>query len=296
MKKVSIVVLTYNQENFIENNLRNIFSQKVNFPIELILSNDNSTDNTDAVIQRVIKDLPDHIKLVYTNHLENLGSTPNFYDALKKVTGDYIAFCEGDDYWIDDNKLQFQYDFLESNLDYSLCFHQTFNRSPDSSVDGTLFSKIENRDYSAFEIYKYWTVHTTSVFMRSIVLKNRVVEEMYKNPDLLYFDTILYMSASLNGKIRGFNKTMSAYLRHDVGLSHGINYKRDLRHNKLDEITGAIYNHEIKNLSNWLIFNRSRIAFFECLKKNDFVLAFKHLQWIMKKYKNLRIYLQRKYG
>lgn len=295
INKVSIIVLTYNQEEFIEKNLRSIFVQKVNFPIELILSNDNSTDKTDAVIKRVLQDIPENIELVYTVHSKNIRSTPNFYDALEKVTGNYIAFCEGDDYWTDENKLQSQFDFLENNNDYAMCFHQVMNVSPDKNIDNTLFSVVVERDYSALEIYQHWIVHTTSVFMKAEVLKTSVFEEMKKHPSLLYFDTILYMASSFIGKIKGFSKTMSAYRRHEEGLSNGIDYKRDLRHNALDELIGKIYGGKILEFSNWQIFSRSRIAFNALIKKRNYFLALQHLKWILRKKNNLKIYLKKKF-
>lgn len=294
MKMISVIVLTYNQENFIARNLRGIFKQKVNFPIQLILSNDHSTDATDQVIKELIKEAPSHIQILYTNHSKNLGSTPNFYDALKKVTGQYIAFCEGDDYWVDENKLQQQYDFLENNAEYAMCFHQVKNKSSDPNLNNTNFSVIEEKDYTALEIYKHWIVHTTSVLIKTEVLENKIVKSMYKHPELLYFDTVLYMSASLHGKIRGFPKIMSVYTRHEAGLSNGINYSRDLQHNMLDEFIANLYGGKIKETSNWLIFSRSRIAFVKLLQKGNVFLALKHLKWILKKRVNLKIYILKK--
>lgn len=294
MKMISVIVLTYNQENFIARNLRGIFKQKVNFPIQLILSNDHSTDATDQVIKELIKEAPSHIQILYTNHSKNLGSTPNFYDALKKVTGQYIAFCEGDDYWVDENKLQQQYDFLKNNAEYAMCFHQVKNKSSDPNLNNTNFSVIEEKDYTALEIYKHWIVHTTSVLIKTEVLENKIVKSMYKHPELLYFDTVLYMSASLHGKIRGFPKIMSVYTRHEAGLSNGINYSRDLQHNMLDEFIANLYGGKIKETSNWLIFSRSRIAFVKLLQKGNVFLALKHLKWILKKRVNLKIYILKK--
>ena len=103
MNKVSVIVLTYNQEKFIEKNLQGIFAQKVNFPVELIISDDCSTDQTVTVINEFIKNKPSHIEIKLIAHKKNLGSTPNFFNALQKSTGKFLAFCEGDDYWTDDN-------------------------------------------------------------------------------------------------------------------------------------------------------------------------------------------------
>ncbi|WP_265427510.1 glycosyltransferase [Chryseobacterium sp. YIM B08800] len=295
MNKVSIIVLTYNQENFIEKNLQGIFMQKVNFPVELIISDDCSPDNTSFIIEEYIKNKPSHVEIKFTKHEKNLGSTPNFYYALNQCTGDYIAFCEGDDYWTDENKLQTQYDFLENNPEYSMCFHQVKNISSNPLINDTIFAKVEDRDYSAIEIFQHWIVHTTSVFMNAKVLKNKAAQTLLKHPELLYFDTFLYMACSLNGKIHGSSKTMSCYLRHEEGISNGINYKRDLKHNHLDEIIAETYGGKIKEQANWQIFSRSRIAFSQLLKQGKIRLALQHLQWILKKKGNLRIYLKKKY-
>jgi len=292
---VSVIILSYNQQNFIEKSIRGVFMQKINFPVELIICDDCSPDKTDEVIRKITPDAPQNITIKYFSHPKNLGSTPNFYFALKQVTGKYLAFCEGDDYWFDDNKLQLQYDFLESHPDYSMCFHNVINISPDLKINNTPFSKIENRDYSALEIYNNWLVHTTSVFMKTGTLQNDAVQKTLIRPDLLYFDTILYMANSINGKIRGLTESMTAYRRHEVGLSHGINYERDLRHNQVDQIIGDYYGNKIKESADWQIFSRSRIAFENLLKENRFKLAFQHLKWILKKKRNLKIYLKKKY-
>ncbi|MBW7675612.1 glycosyltransferase [Chryseobacterium chendengshani] len=296
MNKVSVIVLTYNQEKFIEKNLTGIFMQKVNFPVELIISDDCSTDQTALIINELIKNKPAHIEIKFKSHQKNLGSTPNFFNALQEATGKYIAFCEGDDYWTDENKLQIQYDFLEENKDYSMCFHQVKNISSNQLINDSLFAAVDNKDYSPFEIFRHWIVHTTSVFMNAEVLQNQAAKTLFKHPELLYFDTFLYMACSLNGKIRGSDLTMSCYLRHEEGLSNGINYKRDLKHNHLDEIIAETYGGKVQEYANWQIFSRSRIAFLHLLKQGKFNLAFQHLRWILKKKGNLKIYLIKKYA
>lgn len=295
MSKVSIIVLTYNQEIFIEKNLQGIFMQKVNFPVELIISDDCSKDKTSIIIEEYIKNKPSHVEIKFTKHKKNLGATPNFYYALQQCTGKYLAFCEGDDYWTDENKLQLQYDFLENNKEYSMCFHQVKNISSDPLINEGIFAKVEDRDYSAVEIYQHWIVHTTSVFMKTEVLENTAAQKLFKHPELLYFDTFLYMACSLNGKIKGSRLTMSSYLRHEEGISNGINYKRDLRHNHLDEIIAETYQGKIKEHANWQIFSRSRIAFFNLLKQGKLSLAFQHLKWILKKKNILKVYIKKKY-
>lgn len=221
-----------------------------------------------------------------------MGATPNFYYALKQVTGDYIAFCEGDDYWIDEHKLQLQYEFLEQHSEYSLCFHQAMNVSPYQEIDGAPFSIVENRDYTPLEIYQHWVVHTATVMLRVETLKTEAFKKTLNDPSLQYFDTVLFLAASTIGKMRGFSKVLSAYRRHDAGLSFGdINLNRDLRHNHLDEIIGNFHQGKIKQYSQWQIFTRSYADFFLAIKKGKIKEAALFLKWILKHYKKLIIYL-----
>lgn len=292
MKTLSIIVLTYNHRDYIRQNLEGIFMQKVNFPIELIICDDKSADGTDDVIRELLEDTPPHITVKYTAHQKNMGSTPNFYYALIQVTGKYIAFCEGDDYWTDKHKLQEQYDFLSQNPDYSLCFHQAINVSPYPDIHGTPFSLVENRDYTPEEIYRHWVVHTATVMLRAETLQSDAFLKTMKDPTLLYFDTILFLAASTVGKMRGFSGAMSAYRRHDAGLSFGaVNLKRDLKHNHLDRIIELYYAGKIREHARWQIFKRSYEDFSLALKKKDFLLSFSFLKWILKYYKNLIIFI-----
>lgn len=283
MTKISIIVLTYNHEKFIRENLEGIFSQIIDTDVEVIICDDHSRDDTVKVINEIISDVPAGFEVKFTKHEKNIGATPNFYFALNQVTGDFVAFCEGDDYWTDPEKLQTQINFLQYDLEYSLCFHTAVNISDDLKINGTPFSIVEDREYSALEIYKHWTVHTATVMMRAKVLQSEAKKNTLKEPDLQYFDTVLFLAASTIGKLRGNPKKMSAYRRHEAGLSAGkINAKRDLQHNKLDKIIGKYYGGEIKKLSDWLIFSRSLLNFNILRKENKFFAALQFLPWLLR--------------
>ena len=119
-KKVSVVVATYNQEKYIGHTLESIVSQKVNFEYEVLVGDDCSTDGNAAVIKEYAEKYPEII--VPFLREKNLGMGGNVADLMMRTTGEYVAFIEGDDYWIDDNKLQKQVDFLDSHPDYVACF------------------------------------------------------------------------------------------------------------------------------------------------------------------------------
>lgn len=108
---VSIIVITYGQEKYIKQALDSVTMQKTNFKFEIIVGNDCSPDNTTEILKKY-KDNGNYVFNII-NREENVGATKNLYLCVKEAKGKYIAFLEGDDYWIDENKLQKQFDFLE---------------------------------------------------------------------------------------------------------------------------------------------------------------------------------------
>lgn len=116
---VSVFMITYNHENYIEHAIEGVLMQKTSFPIELIIGEDCSTDNTRKIVREYEGRYTEIIKAQYPE--KNRGMNNNFLTVLQSARGKYIALCEGDDYWTDPLKLQKQVDFLEANPEYSLC-------------------------------------------------------------------------------------------------------------------------------------------------------------------------------
>lgn len=127
--KVSVCMITYGHEKFIKEAINGVLIQECNFEVELIIANDCSTDNTDAVIQNILENNPRASWIKYIKHEKNFGMMANFIFALEQCKGKYIALCEGDDYWTDPYKLQKQVDFLEDNPLYSACFHRSVEKN-----------------------------------------------------------------------------------------------------------------------------------------------------------------------
>lgn len=121
--EVSVLMITFGHEKFIEDAVNGVLMQECNFEIDLILVNDCSPDTTNKLIMHIIETHPRSHRIKYTMHPKNKGMTPNFIWALQQCKGNYIAWCDGDDYWTDPLKLQKQVDFLENNPDFVLSFH-----------------------------------------------------------------------------------------------------------------------------------------------------------------------------
>lgn len=115
---VSILVVTYNQEKFIERALNSLIAQKSKYRYEILVGDDASSDSTPDIIQRVAAKNP-QANIVPVLRKGNMGATKNLLDLMKRARGKYIACCEGDDCWYGTDRLDTQVDFLEANREYS---------------------------------------------------------------------------------------------------------------------------------------------------------------------------------
>lgn len=117
---VSIFCNTYNQEKYIKNALDSFLHQKTSFPFEIIVHDDASTDSTPAIIREYVKNYPHLIKPIFES-INQYSQGIKFVKTkmIPLAKGQYIAFCEGDDFWIDENKLQKQYDAITKNPNVS---------------------------------------------------------------------------------------------------------------------------------------------------------------------------------
>lgn len=122
---VSVVCIAYNQVKYIRQCMESIVSQKTTFPFHLLIHDDCSTDGTTEIIREFEEKYPDIVKPLYEeeNQYKKGGVMPS-YLVLPHVTGEYVAFCEGDDYWDDPLKLQKQYDALKAHPECRMCVHR----------------------------------------------------------------------------------------------------------------------------------------------------------------------------
>lgn len=119
---VSICCIAYNHEPYIRDCLEGFVMQRTNFPFEVLIHDDASTDHTADIIREYEAKYPDIIKAVCQTENQYSQGVNVGMKTLDRVRTKYIAFCEGDDFWCDPQKLQMQFDFMESHPDCSACF------------------------------------------------------------------------------------------------------------------------------------------------------------------------------
>lgn len=122
--KVSVMCTTYNHEKYIRDAMEGILAQKTDFKYEVIIHDDASTDRTAEIVKDYEKDHPEIIHGIYQKENQYSKGMPYFLSVIKTYcSGEYIAICEGDDYWIDTHKLQMQVDYLEQHPECVLSVH-----------------------------------------------------------------------------------------------------------------------------------------------------------------------------
>lgn len=144
MKKITVIVLTYNHGKFVEKALESILEQKTKYDYEILIGDDCSPDDTALKLKEYKQKYSDKINLILRN--KNIGVRNNFLDLLSKAKGEYIALLEGDDYWEDEDKLEKMVSFLENNKEYIGGFHNIH------VIDGNSNYKI-NHEYHESELF-----------------------------------------------------------------------------------------------------------------------------------------------
>lgn len=117
--KISVAVITYNQQETIGQTLDSILWQKGDFDLEVVVGEDCSKDNTPAICREYAEKYPDQVVLLQEGH--NMGIMRNFANTINHCTGDLIGICAGDDYWCDECKLQKQLDYLTAHPECGVC-------------------------------------------------------------------------------------------------------------------------------------------------------------------------------
>ena len=213
--KVSVFCMTYNHALYIESALKGFVSQKTSFRFEVFVHDDASTDGTKEIIQKYADKYPEIIKPIFEtqNQYSRINSVIN-EEILPQTNGDYVAICEGDDYWSDENKLQVEYDFLESHPDYVACTHNTLVHECATGEEYLMFG-TKDKDISFEEVAKggLSCYHVSSLMFR---------KEYTVRPACFYekgvgdFPQSLYLT--LSGKVRYLGRVMSVY-RHGLAGS-----------------------------------------------------------------------------
>lgn len=228
---VSIMCTTYNHKNYIKNALEGFVNQKTDFRYEIVIYDDASTDGTAEIVREYAESYPDLIK-AHLAHI-NTYNHPERKKLIKEyraeiLKGKYIALCEGDDYWIYDQKLQKQYEWMEKHPNTSLCIHNAIRYDAER---GEVLPQLINRDTGFMEAEEIFLGDSGAVPTASFFLRKKFFDTL---SDSYYIcpvgdDPLRYWLA-YNGDIYYMNKVWSVrnYM-HKGSWNYSMKANEDLR-------------------------------------------------------------------
>lgn len=201
---IAVICTTFNHRKFIERALMSFIKQETLYKFHIILCDDASTDGTSELCKKIASDYPDLI--TYYRHHKNIGLINNYIYAFKKCIGyRYIAYCDGDDYWCDLEKLQIQASFMDENPHYTLSYHDDI-LSFEREIDYEVYSKrIENP--TLFQVYDNHFISAPSIMARNFLIPEHY--ELIKHSGS--GDIALFALASVYGGIGYIDRKMAVY-------------------------------------------------------------------------------------
>ena len=184
--EISVLILVYNHEPYLEKALNSVLAQKTSYQFEVLVGEDCSPDHSKDILRKYERNYPGFFRVIYRE--KNVGGTKNAYDLLKKARGKYIAFLEGDDYWISNTKLQKQTEFLNSHLEYQGVAGNFCQIDQEGRVvkDKCIEDRYLGKSFSWRDFLKNGFVFQTATFMfRNYFLDGGDYSVFYKAHDLV---------------------------------------------------------------------------------------------------------------
>ena len=230
---LSIYVATYNHEEYIGCALDSILMQKTKYKFEVLIGEDASTDGTRAVLKKYEEQFPGFFTIFYREKNMHNTECSNAQDLRARCKGKYLIALEGDDFWLDENKIEKQIDFLEAHPEYIAVAHNCVVVGKDSQPNGETYPECKDHEYTFHHFFN--TIlpgQLTTVMYRNYLLDNNFDSSiLFKqlSPD----DQLLYFALLCHGQIYCMQEVMSAY-RHitDSGSSYSATVKFDYANQK----------------------------------------------------------------
>jgi glycosyltransferase involved in cell wall biosynthesis len=225
---VSVMIVTYNQEPYISEAIESVLNQKVNFPIEIVIGEDASSDGTREIVRGYEKKYPNIIRVITSEN--NVGLIKNYYRTEKACRGKYIAWCEGDDFWHNQYKLQKQVDYMESHPECGLV-HSDYSRyyvAEDRTINN--FNHITNNKLhdnldicSVLRGGKYLYILTCTVLARREILFKVIDSDplVYRTSTFSVCDTVRWAEIAQQSKTHYIDESLSTYriIRNSISKS-----------------------------------------------------------------------------
>lgn len=245
---LSIYVPVYNHEKYIGQALDSILMQKTTYSYEVLIGEDCSTDNSKKILEEYEKKHPNKLTVFYREHNMNNEEIWNAEDLRLRCQGKYIICLEGDDYWVDPEKIQKQIDFLEKNPEYLAVAHNCVVVDKDSKKIDRNYPECKDYEYSLKHYYSEVMPGQLTTLMSRNYYKDKLIDTYILQTNTNPLDRLIYYSLISNGKVYCIQEKMSAY-RYVVsgGSSYSANYSFDFEKNEKYYIEHINYGKRINN-------------------------------------------------
>ena len=247
--KVTIVTLTYNHENVIAQTLDSLLAQKTNFDFEILIGDDSSTDNTLQIIEAYKKKYPQKIRILKSD--KNIGLEQNYLRCYRVCTTEFVAICDGDDYWIDPLKLQKQVDFLSTHPAYGLV--GTMINFFDEETGIFTPGKRIAQDYISYTIDDI--ILSNPLTSSSVLFRNKLLQELLvlydSQPEALhnFIDYSLWMYFASQQKVAELKEVATVYRLSKASVSQNKNYVKQWAYRKRNYKHYKFFRNYLINLS-----------------------------------------------
>ncbi len=226
MTKVVVAITTFNLENYISQALDSILMQKTNFEFKIRVADDCSSDRTPIILREYQERYPGKVELLFAD--ENMGSVANSNRLFDHIDCEYFSFLDGDDYWVGENRLQEQVDFLDAHQEYVLCGGNTQFLRNGKLAEMMIKESQLDKSYSFHDYLekKMPFVHTSAILVRN-VLFGKGLPDVYHHVIGTFeecavrgedFRRLLHLQ---KGNIFVMNTVNSVYRIHDKGMWQG---------------------------------------------------------------------------
>lgn len=227
--KVSVIMLAYNHGKYIADAMESVVKQKTDFPFELIIGEDCSTDNTLEIIKKY-QEKYKNIHLISDE--KNVGIVANELRVMQQCQGKYIAFCEADDFWTDELKLQKQVDFLEKNEDFGLVHADVNHWEQAKNKLEKSVNKSNQIQIPSGNIFEFLMIPSHSIKTMTVCLRRNLLEKYYlqdqeiMQQDWKLIDISIWLMIAKHSKIHYFDEVFATYRLLDESMSRSKNKQK----------------------------------------------------------------------
>ena len=222
---VSVCVTTYNHEPYLAEALDAILAQRCDFGVEIILGEDCSSDNTLAICRVYAEKYPENITLIAST--ENVGWRANYRRCVEAARGKYIAFCDGDDYWCDENRLAEQVALMEQRPSVGLCYTLAERRDCKGELVGRF--PIGEGHTSLDELLHDWCVENcTTLAQRDLVLAYYTTERPENRTEWLTEDLPMWLFVAAHSEVVYIDRVTAVHRVFPDSVSHSTSLAKRL--------------------------------------------------------------------